>query len=92
MFGEKSLSRGSDLQERLKDWLELSQIPKFKEGPTDKYALTARGLFEAREFDDAISTLNDSLNFAEFPQEFEKIYQDLGTVYYYRGYKLGLNG
>ena len=92
LFGEKSLSRGSDIQEKLKDWLELSQIPKFKKGPTDKYALTARGLFEAREFDDAISTLIDSLNFAEIPQEFEKIYQDLGTVYYYRGYKLGLNG
>ena len=92
LFGKKSLRKGSDVKEKLKEWLELSQIPKFKDGPTDYYALTARGLFEAREFEDAISTLNDSLHFAEIPKELEKIYQDLGTVYYYRGYKLGSNG
>ena len=49
-------------------------------------------MFEAREFEEALSTLNDSIYFAETPQELEKIYQDLGTVYYYKGYKLQPNG
>jgi tetratricopeptide (TPR) repeat protein len=36
--------------------------------------------------------LNDSLHYAETPAQLEKIYQDLGTVYYYKGYKLQPNG
>ena len=92
LFGEREKILNNNVKEKLKRWLELSQIPKFKDGPTDNYALIARGLFEAREFDDALSTLNNSIKFAENSQELEKIYQDLGTVYYYRGYKLRPNG
>jgi len=92
LFGQKEQFLRSDVLEKLKQWLEFSQMPQFREGPTDYYAMTARGLFEAREFEESISTLKDSIHFAETPQEFEKIYQDLGTVYYYKGYKLRPDG
>ena len=92
IFGSKSEELSEDVREKLKRWLELSQSPNFGKGPTDYYALTARGLFEAREFESALSTLNDGLHYAETPSQLEKIYQDLGTVYYYKGYKLQPNG
>jgi len=92
LFGKNDQEHKEVVLEKLKRWLEFSQRPKFGKGPTDYYALTARGLFEAREFEEALSTLNDSIYFAETPQELEKIYQDLGTVYYYKGYKLQPNG
>lgn len=92
LFGEESQLLRRDVNEKLMRWLEFSSLSKFRKGPTDYYALTARGLFEAREFEEAISTLKDSIHFAETSHEFEKIYQDLGTVYYYRGYKLRLDG
>ena len=92
LFGSKSEELSEDVREKLKRWLELSDSPTFGEGLTDYYALTARGLFEAREFESALSTLNDSLYYAETPAQLEKIYQDLGTVYYYKGYKLQPNG
>ena len=92
LFGNKSEELSEDVREKLKRWLELSESPNFGEGPPDYYALTARGLFEAREFESALSTLKDGLHYAETPEEFEKIYQDLGTVYYYKGYKLQPNG
>ena len=92
LFGENEQLLRSEVIEKLKKWLEFSQIPQFRQGPTDYYALIARGLFEAREFEEAVSTLNESIHFAETPEEFEKIYQDLGTVYYYRGYKLRPDG
>jgi tetratricopeptide (TPR) repeat protein len=81
-----------DIQEKLKRWLELAQSPHFRGGPTDYYALTARGLFEAREFDEALSTLNNGLYYAESPTQIEHLYQDLGTVHYYKGYKLQPDG
>ena len=92
LFGSKSEELSEDVREKLKRWLELSESPTFGEGPTDYYALTARGLFEAREFESALSTLNDGLHYAETPAHLEKLYQDLGTVYYYKGYKLQPNG
>jgi len=92
LFGQKDQLLRSEVLEKLRQWLEFSQRPLFREGTTDYYALTARGLFEAREFEESISTLHDSIHFAETPQEFEKIYQDLGTVYYYKGYKLRPDG
>ncbi len=92
LFGENDKILKNDVLEKLNRWLEFSKLPKFIEGPTDYYALTARGLFEAREYDEAISTLKDSIHFAERHNEFQKIYQDLGTVYYYRGYKLRSDG
>jgi tetratricopeptide (TPR) repeat protein len=92
LFGSKSEELSEDVREKLKRWLELSESPTLGEGPTDYYALTARGLFEAREFESALSTLNDGLHYAETPAQLEKIYQDLGTVYYYKGYKLQPNG
>ena len=92
LFGDKSEKLSTDVSEKLKRWLELSYSPTFREGPTDYYALTARGLFAAREFESAISTLNDSLLYAETSAQLGKIYQDLGTIYYYKGYKLQPNG
>jgi len=92
LFGSKSEELSDDVREKLRRWLELAESPSFGEGPTDYYALTARGLFEAREFESALSTLNDGLHYAETPAQLEKIYQDLGTVYYYKGYKLQPNG
>ena len=92
LFGRKSEELGEDIREKLKLWLELSEKSTFEEGPTDYYALTARGLFEAREFDSAISTLIDGLHYTMTPVQLGKIYQDLGTIYYYKGYKLQPNG
>jgi tetratricopeptide (TPR) repeat protein len=92
LFGSKSEELSEDVREKLKRWLELSESPHLGEGPTDYYALTARGLFEAREFESALSTLNDGLYYAETLEQLGKIYQDLGTVYYYKGYKLQPNG
>jgi len=92
IFGSNDQKLSDEVREKLKRWLEFSQRPQFGERPTNYYSLIARGLFEAREFEEAISTLNDSKFFAETSLEFEKIYQDLGTIYYYRGYKLQSNG
>lgn len=92
LFGSKSEELSDDVREKLRRWLQLSESPTFGEGPTDYYALTARGLFGAREFESALSTLNDGLHYAETPAQLEKIYQDLGTVYYFKGYKLQPNG
>ena len=49
-------------------------------------------MFEAREFEEALSTLNNGLHYAESPEQMEQLYQDLGTVYYFKGYKLQPNG
>ena len=92
LFGNQNKELSDDLREKLKSWLELSKRPQFRKGPTDYYALTGRGLFEAREFEDALSTLNDGLHYAESTEQLEQLYQDLGTVYYYKGYKLQPNG
>ena len=92
LLGSRSEKLSEDVREKLKRWLELSESPTFGEGLTDYYALTARGLFEAREFESALSTLNDGLHYAETPAQLGKIFQDLGTVYYYKGYELQPNG
>ena len=92
LFGLQKKEISKNTLEKLKRWLELSQRPQFSKGPTDYYALTGRGLFEAREFEDALSTLNDGLHHVESTEQLEKLYQDLGTVYYYKGYKLQPNG
>jgi len=81
-----------ELQEKLERWLELAQSPHFRRGPTDFYALTGRGLFEAREFDEALTTLKEGIYYAESPEQIEHLYQDLGTVHYYKGYKLQPDG
>jgi len=80
------------IQEKLKRWLEIARSPHFRGGPTDYYALTGRGLFEAREYDDALTTLKEGLYYAESPEQMEQLYQDLGTVHYYKGYKLQPDG
>ena len=80
------------IQEKLKRWLELARSPHFRGGPTDYYALTGRGLFEAREYDEALTTLKEGLYYAESPEQMEQLYQDLGTVHYYKGYKLQPDG
>ncbi|GIT03348.1 MAG: hypothetical protein CM1200mP28_06070 [Deltaproteobacteria bacterium] len=80
------------IQEKLKRWLELERSPHFRGGPTDYYALTGRGLFEAREYDEALTTLKEGLYYAESPEQMEQLYQDLGTVHYYKGYKLQPDG
>ena len=80
------------IQEKLKRWLELARSPHFRGGPTDYYALTGRGLFEAREYDEALNTLKEGLYYAESPEQMEQLYQDLGTVHYYKGYKLQPDG
>ena len=92
IFDSKSEDLSEDVHEKLKRWLELSDSPTFEEGPTDYYALTARGLFEAREFDSALSILIDGLNYAKTTAQLGRIYQDIGTIYYYKGYKLQPNG
>ena len=92
ILGSKSKKLNEEVNEKLKRWLELYGSPVFGEGPTDYYALTARGLFEAREFESALSTLNDGLHYAETHAQLGNIHQDLGTVYYYKGYKLQPNG
>ena len=92
LFSTQNREQSDDIREKLKRWLELSRKPQLSKGPTDYYALTGRGLFEAREFEDALTTLNDGLHFAESTEQVEKLYQDLGTVYYYKGYKLQPNG
>ena len=81
-----------EIQEKLERWLELAQSPHFRGGPTDFYALTGRGLFEAREFDEALTTLKEGIYYAESPEQMEQLYQDLGTVHYYKGYKLQPDG
>ena len=92
LLSEQNKGLSDDVREKLKRWLELSQSPHFGDTPTDYYALTGRGLFEAREFEEALSTLNNGLHYAESPEQMEQLYQDLGTVYYFKGYKLQPNG
>ena len=92
LLNEKNKELTDDVREKLKRWLELSQSPYFGDTPTDYYALTGRGLFEAREFEEALSTLNNGLHYADSPEQIEQLYQDLGTVYYFKGYKLQPNG
>ena len=92
LFERKKEVPANDIQEELMRWLELAQSPHFRRGPTDYYALTGRGLFEAREYDEALTTLKDGLYYAETPEQLEQLYQDLGTVHYYKGYKLQADG
>ena len=92
LLSEQNKELPDDVREKLKHWLELSQSPQFGDSPTDYYALIGRGLFEAREFEEALSTLNDGLHYADSPEQMEQLYQDLGTVYYFKGYKLQPNG
>ena len=92
LLSEQNKELSDEVREKLKRWLELSQIPHFGDTPTDYYALIGRGLFEAREFEEALSTLNNGLHYAESPEQMEQLYQDLGTVYYFKGYKLQPNG
>lgn len=92
LFSNQNQELPAGIKDKLKRWLELTQNPNFGEGPTDYYALTARGLFEAREFEDALETLQDGLHYTDSPQQQERLYQDLGTVYYYKGYQLQPNG
>ncbi len=81
-----------EIQEKLMRWLELASSPHLSGGPTDYYALTGRGLFEAREYDEALTTLKEGLYYAESFEQIEKLYQDLGTVHYYKGYQLQPDG
>ena len=92
LFSTQKKELPNDFREKLKRWLEFSQRPQFRKGPTNYYALIGKGLFEAREFEDALSTLNDGLHYAESTEQVEQLYKDLGTVYYYKGYKLQPNG
>lgn len=92
LLSKQNKELSDDVREKLKRWLELSQSPHFGDSPTDYYALIGRGLFEAREFEEALSTLNDGLHYADSPKQLEQLYQDLGTVYYFKGYKLKPNG
>ena len=48
LFKREKEGPADEIQEKLKRWLELARSPHFKGGPTDYYALTGRGLFEAR--------------------------------------------
>ena len=81
-----------EIQDKLVRWLELARSPYFRAGPTDYYALIGRGLFEAREYDEALITLKEGLYYAESTEQIENFYQDLGTVHYYKGYKLQPDG
>ena len=89
--GEKEGS-ADEIHEKLKRWLEVAGSPNFRVGPTDYYALIGRGLFEAREYDEALKTLKEGLYYAESSEKKEQLFQDLGTVHYYKGYKLQPDG
>ena len=54
--------------------------------------MIGRGLFEAREYDEALKTLKEGLYYAESSEKKEQLFQDLGTVHYYKGYKLQPDG
>tara|TARA_B100000579_G_C22715928_1_gene796896 strand:- start:61 stop:1131 length:1071 start_codon:yes stop_codon:yes gene_type:complete len=92
IFGKKNEEISKDVHEKLKYWLELSEKINLADGQSDSYALIARGLFETREFELALATLIESLAHAKLPAQKSKVFQDLGTVYYYRGYNLQPNG
>tara|TARA_B100000945_G_scaffold281867_1_gene249863 strand:+ start:1261 stop:2559 length:1299 start_codon:yes stop_codon:yes gene_type:complete len=92
LFERKKEVSVDEIQQKLKHLLELARSPNFRGGPTDYYALTARGLFEALEYDESIATLKEGLYYAESPEQVEQLYQDLGTVHYYKGYKLQPDG
>ena len=44
------------------------------------------------KYDEALTTLKEGLYYAESPEQMEQLYQDLGTVHYYKGYKLQPDG
>ena len=92
LFKREKEGPADEIQEKLKRWLEVAGSPNFRVGPTDYYALTGRGLFEAREYDEALNTLNEGLYYAESSKQKEQLFQDLGTVHYYKGYKLQPDG
>ena len=92
LFEREKKIPGDGIQEKLKRWLKLARSSNFRGGPTDYYALTGRGLFEAREYDEALKILEEGIYYAESPKQMEQLYQDLGTVHYYKGYKLQPDG
>ena len=92
LFESQKAIPANEIQEKLERWLELARSPRFSGGPTDYYALIGRGLFEAREYDEALTILKQGLYYAESPEQMEQFYQDLGTVHYYKGYKLKPDG
>ena len=62
LFGTQNDELSEDIREKLKRWLELSRKPQLSKGPNDHYDLTGRGLFEEREFEDALATWKDGLH------------------------------
>ena len=63
-----------------------------RQKPVNYYVLTGRGLFNSRQFDEAISTYQEGLHYAINSDQYGELLQELGTAYYYKGYRLQPDG
>ncbi len=91
MRGDRQDAGGSAHNE-LRKWLKNTRGVPGKQGPVDFYALTGRGLFNSRKYQEAIDTYKEGLHYAENPEQLGEMYQELGTAYYYQGYHLQPDG
>ena len=90
-LGKKSEEASPDLKE-LEKLLELNRKNLNRQKAVNYYVLIGRGFFNARRFDEAISTYQDGLQYASSSSQQGELYRELGTAYYYKGYHLQPDG
>ena len=90
-LGEKTENVSPDLK-KMEKWLELNRKGLSRQKTVDYYLLTGKGFFNARRFDEAISTYQAGLLHASSSRQLGELYRELGTAYYYKGYRLQPDG
>lgn len=79
-------------QQELEKWLSYNQKGLKRDKPVNYYILAGRGFFNSRQFDEAISTYQEGLFYATNSDQYGELFQELGTAYYYKGYRLQPDG
>ncbi len=80
-------------EEQWIDWLyRMRYEQSYRSGPLDYHLLVGRGLFNMRNFDEAIAMLEQGIEKADNPIIKGTLYQELATTYYYQGYRLQPDG
>ena len=79
-------------RQEFENWLDQNQKKRTQPKPVNHYILTGRGLFNVRNFDEAIATYQEGLHYADRPEHLGELFRELGTAYYYQGYQLQADG
>ncbi len=84
----------SNAHHQLQDWLQDYEQEVYGGGigGLNYYIVVAKGLFNSRAYEEAVSVLQEGLTSVDSAREKSLIYQELGTTYYYQGYELQPDG